>query len=529
VAILPLVNLGTGQNTGTGDSLLAAFTKINAFLTQTGVGGLLYPVLAGETGAVNLWYYYGNVLRYGTNTTPGTTDMTTALNNANTSVSALGGGTVVIPGGTFTVSGIVTVSANVWFQGSGDGTIITTSSATSDVFQLTGNGARVSDMSITASVTRTGGYYVNFNGIMSYVRCERVDMFNFYNGIGHTGNGGCGDIRITDCYLTTNTGGGFGINFSTTINSVDIVLDKILIGATSAVAQMAAGVQVVNAGDISLRNVGTVYCGNGLRLIPGNGQTVQVLLCTDCLFDSGNATNVAINPLGTGSVQLAKFLNTWACSSTAGSGFSVCASSQGTVLRSEFLQCVGSNNSAEGLIINYSGATDTSVIGGMYAGNTHGLYVASGVTKFKFMGNICRASGQFAANTSYGLVMIGLNDQFTVSDNDFNNAGGTGNANITAPVGGTAGQTWFIKDNQGVVTKSGGQAVLTAAGTTTAVTHGLAGTPRLQDIYLTQNSSLGTAAQAWVSAVGSTTFTITTNANPGAGVNMGWNASLWGA
>ena len=42
-----------------------------------------YPRTAGEIAAVitpvNLQYEPGNVLRYGTNTTPGTTDMTTAI------------------------------------------------------------------------------------------------------------------------------------------------------------------------------------------------------------------------------------------------------------------------------------------------------------------------------------------------------------------------------------------------------------------------------------------------------------------
>src|SRR3954470_17188760 len=54
-------------------------------LSQLIVGQMLYPTEAGETGVLNNVYPRGHVLRYGTNTTPGTTDMTTAFQNAGLS------------------------------------------------------------------------------------------------------------------------------------------------------------------------------------------------------------------------------------------------------------------------------------------------------------------------------------------------------------------------------------------------------------------------------------------------------------
>lgn len=54
--------------------------------TQAGIGALLYPRTSGEIAAVvtptNYWHPPGHVYRYGTNTTPGTTDMTAAINTA---------------------------------------------------------------------------------------------------------------------------------------------------------------------------------------------------------------------------------------------------------------------------------------------------------------------------------------------------------------------------------------------------------------------------------------------------------------
>jgi hypothetical protein len=55
-------------------------------LSQASIGGYLYPRTTAEIAAgvtpTNYWYVPGHVYRYGTNTTPGTTNMTTALQAA---------------------------------------------------------------------------------------------------------------------------------------------------------------------------------------------------------------------------------------------------------------------------------------------------------------------------------------------------------------------------------------------------------------------------------------------------------------
>jgi hypothetical protein len=63
---------------------IQAITGIVA--TQGAVGEVLWPITAAETSAgvtpTNYYYEPGNVLRYGSNTTPGTTNMTTPIANA---------------------------------------------------------------------------------------------------------------------------------------------------------------------------------------------------------------------------------------------------------------------------------------------------------------------------------------------------------------------------------------------------------------------------------------------------------------
>lgn len=74
--------------------------------------------IAASVTPVNLHLYYGNVLRYGTNTTPGTTNMTTAIQaavNANDDV--------YVPPGTY-LSDSITLRSGVRIYGDGHSSII---------------------------------------------------------------------------------------------------------------------------------------------------------------------------------------------------------------------------------------------------------------------------------------------------------------------------------------------------------------------------------------------------------------------
>ena len=85
---------------------------VNSFLTAAGVGAVLYPRTAAEISAgvtpTNYQYEPGNVLRYGTNTTPGTTDITSAVSSAF-SVSATH--TTILPQETMLITSELTVPA----------------------------------------------------------------------------------------------------------------------------------------------------------------------------------------------------------------------------------------------------------------------------------------------------------------------------------------------------------------------------------------------------------------------------------
>lgn len=454
----------------------------------------------------------------------GTTDDTTAFNAAHTAAAAVNAA-VYVPGcaAGYKLAGTVIVKAAMY--GDGFHTSLITSSATADVLSVSVQGITLSDFNITTTVTRTAGSYIATNGAQ-FLRIERVDLFNWFNGIA-IGGAGVSTIRLIDIIATTNVVNGVGITVNTSTNCVDVLFKNIfMVGTgTTFATQPACGLLIKNAGDITLNNVSTVKCGTGLNVAPGSGQVVQAIYVTDSFFDSGAGTGVQFNMTGTGSIQLAKFSNVWSC--TNANGFVLGATASGTCLRSEFINCTGSGNVNSGFIVNYLGVTNTSVIGGSYANNTHGLYFANGVYLFSVVGVRSGLSGQFSNNSGYGLVLVGLNDQFTITGCDF-----TLNTLGAASIGslsGTPGQTFSITNNLGLVTANQGQVTLSAASTTTVVNHGLANTPRIQDIKFTNNSGWGTAQQFWVTAPTSTQFTITTAFNPGAGVLVSWDARIWGS
>jgi hypothetical protein len=506
-----LASLANTSNNALGDALVGFRQSTSAGFMAGATAGTVNSKLQ-ESVSVKDFGATGN----------GSTDDTNAFNLAHTAAQAINAA-VYAPGTAagYKIAGTIIAKASMY--GDGFNTNLITSSATANVITCAVAGVLLSDFQITTTVTRTAGYYVSTSGA-SYFRIERVDMFNWFNCV-NIGGAGVTFLRIKDSFWNTITSGGTALTVNTSTPCVDHVFQNVLIGGPATGAQCLGGVLINIAGDITLDHVSTVKCGTGLNLAPGTGQTIQAIYVTDSLFDSGSGTGVQFNMTGTGSIQLAKFTNVWSC--TNANGFVLGATASGTCLRAEFINCTGSNNTTHGFIVNYSGVTNTSVIGGSYANNTNGLYFASGVELFSVIGVRAGLSGQFGNNSQYGLVLTGSNDKFTITNCDFT-INTVGAASIGAPSG-TPGQTFFIKNNQGIVTQNQSQVTLTSAATTTLVTHGLATTPRIEDIKITNNSGYGTAGQFFVTAPTSTQFTITTASNPGAGVLVSWDARVWGS
>lgn len=106
------------------DNITAAisYATLISLITQQFIGLIFYPRSNAEIAAgvvpVNFFKIYGDVLRYGTNTTPGTTDLTSAITNALLAAIATGGtGTVYHPGGVILHASTITVPNGVTIYG----------------------------------------------------------------------------------------------------------------------------------------------------------------------------------------------------------------------------------------------------------------------------------------------------------------------------------------------------------------------------------------------------------------------------
>lgn len=132
------------------------------------------------------------------------------INAAITYVNALGGGTVYIEQGTYTLAANVSLLASVFLYGSGAATILTTPAATDDCLEISG----VTGWKIAFMTLRTTG--AGANDAISLVNADDGEIFSVI--IDDSGQDGiiidddCSNVKIHDNEISTCTR--YGINNS---------------------------------------------------------------------------------------------------------------------------------------------------------------------------------------------------------------------------------------------------------------------------------------------------------------------------
>lgn len=156
--------------------------------------------------------------------------------------------------------------------------------------------------------------------------------------------------------------------------------------------------------------------------------------------------------------------------------------------------CLSLSNNQTGATIDEinvgSSVTSLSMVGGEFGGSTNILRFGNASTAFSLTGALLR--------------------------------------NYTGLFGGaTTPTSRIVRDNIGYVSEASGTATVANGTTSIAVSHGLGGTPTVDDIAVTPTNNLGTATKFWVSGPTSTQFTINVDADPGATTaTFGWSAEL---
>lgn len=167
-------------------------------ITQALIGGVLWPQTAAETAAsvtpVNFAYAPGTVDRYGTNSSPGSTDMLTAINAAIGVANVTAGGTdggsavqVTFLAGIYLHSNTITMKQHVILQGQGlDSTILKSSHAGAGI-KLTNplNSSTAADTSArdlqlwNTNAGNTDGGYVDIGGTFGELRNVRIIGYKY--------------------------------------------------------------------------------------------------------------------------------------------------------------------------------------------------------------------------------------------------------------------------------------------------------------------------------------------------------------
>jgi len=359
----------------------------------------------------------------------GVADDTAAIQAAITFITNANkkGGKIEFPVGTYKITSTITLNYPMIFEGIGNSCVIAPNFASGDSFVLTSavdlnrdDGVQFFNVHFKTSVVKTSGYYININGA-SYTSIKQCKFFNGYDGIGITGTASS-NTRIKDCHFANNTNFNIDITAvnSTGQGSVDIVLEDLWIIGQSNSIQSAAGVRVTSVGDLTLRHISTVWCGNGLALVPPGGiNRIQAMFVTESFFDSGSGYGIYAQ----GKIDLLSINQTWACTNKEGGILLYGIDASNTIRQVDLVNVVASNNQAtigggDGLLFGQF-ASGISVIGGSFSNNVgSGIAVVAGATNFKIIGATCGTSGEFPANQQYGIyVASGSSDGYTIANN----------------------------------------------------------------------------------------------------------------
>lgn len=338
----------------------------------------------------------------------GSTDDTTAIQACFTAAQTKARA-AYFPGSTTTyrVSAALTISAPLEVFGDYQNSQIESSSPTANIINISSSLVHLHDLTMTASVTRSGGSYVSILA-GGQTKITRMYFLNHFNAV-TVGAGFSAIFDLSDCSFGECQSHGNGI----TILAGDDISIRHTVMNSSHSPQPDSGINIVNSGDVVLEDLNIIQHDRDLLINPGAGQEVDSVYATDCFFDTSSSYGLLVQPNG-GSAQRCRFIGCWF--SSHGSSGVLCTGSTGNLLGMEFIDCHAFANGGDGFTFNYgSGFT---MIGCQAAGNSGaGATFGPGISKFTLVGNTLGPSGGFGGNLDGIFIGAGGGDQFIIADN----------------------------------------------------------------------------------------------------------------
>ena len=258
-----------------------------------------------------------NVMNSGA-TGDGTTDDTAAIqatiNAAATSATTHGGGIVYFPPGNYKVSSTLQITTGgIHLLGPGpSATQLIGANASADIISFSGTpansifGNSVRDMTISSSVSRTGGAGINVAHAQSLL-IDFVDFFSQFVGISL--GIGTAVIYVSNVYILSTSSVGVLVQ-----GGNDQYISNLVVNNQGALAC----VRIRDSGAVFMSNCDLLGAQNGLLIDPiaGAGQGQGVLFCSfDSVYcDSNGQYGVQLNPQSGPGIRSLTFTSCWTAS-----------------------------------------------------------------------------------------------------------------------------------------------------------------------------------------------------------------------
>ena len=449
----------------------------------------------------------------------GVSDDTAAIQSAITVVSQAGGGFVYLPQGTYLLSAQLSIStAAVRIEGASRfSTLLMQSTLNSKIFAITADFCHIANISFSYSGTPvTGGTAIDCAG--SYCTMKDFIVRRSHTAVSwHEGVAG----KISDFELLNHEAIGLLVS-----NLNDLFIARAIINAGAPERGTLGGIRVINKVEAFVCTDVDILLGQFSMTMDATANTIGNRPAynnfTNVFFDS------AVNATQVNKCVETEFVGCWFSGGRAGGGapgVSVTSSQSIRFTNTRFFNCGGSgcNVAASSTDITFTACKAESNSFTSGPGVAHGFNFATGCTEFQLIG--CTASnGLYSGTQAYGIFINGTCDKFVVSGCNLN-------GNATGPMldGSAATADKTVGGNIGYRTSNTGSGVVASGTTAVVVSHGLAVTPRIQDIFLTRQGTNAGSTDMYASNITASGFTINLVAAPSINATISWMARCAGA
>lgn len=404
----------------------------------TGPTGYVYTGNGSSAASFQTVLGIYNVKSYGA-VGNGSTDDSSAVQNAINAAGAAGGGTVYFPFGNYKIgSGISWTYSGIHILGAGTtATIITVGFASGNAISVGTSTTNPGDcsiekLSIRNSITRTSGAQINL-----------INTYNFIIRDLQTDNDTYGsycEINVDNYNISGNT-----VQFGLTLDSVNLRGTNnstygVVLGQNSTsgpvqefwinncqIYQYSIGLYLFNVGGLFINSTDIGNCNYGIKTYPSSGMVVQGVFANNLLCDASQSIGLYMTTNGGN-------CNIWVLSNCetnyTGSGTSnhgiVIDQGSGVISGIQFVNHQAVINGGDGILIQ--SGREITIVNPQVSGNSrnnsgskHGIEFAANVSYFSVIGGFSglgdnQASGWSSNNTQgYGIIVnSGSSDYYNI-------------------------------------------------------------------------------------------------------------------